>query len=125
MLMTKNIVMIMVNVFEIKARLSEYLDRAARGERIVICRHNTPVAELRAVERSRTAPRPVGPLEGRPAFDVPQSFFEPMPIDELALWEDSTLFPTQPAGSDRTRPPGGRRSQRSEPATRRRARRRS
>jgi prevent-host-death family protein len=124
MIMTNNMVMIMVNVFEIKAKLSEYLDRAAGGERIVICRHNTPVAELRAVERSRTVPRPVGPLEGRPAFDVPQSFFEPMPIDELALWEDGALFPTRPAGSDRPRPPSGRRSQRSEPVSRRRARRR-
>src|SRR5437667_260666 len=42
-------VMIKVNVFEVKAKLSEYLDRAARGDRIVIYRHNKPVAELRAV----------------------------------------------------------------------------
>ena len=40
-------VMIKVNVFEVKAKLSEYLDRAARGDRIVIYRHNKPVAELR------------------------------------------------------------------------------
>lgn len=32
-------VMPKVNVFEIKAKLSEYLDRATRGERIVISRH--------------------------------------------------------------------------------------
>jgi prevent-host-death family protein len=41
-------VMFRVNVFEVKARLSEYLDRAARGERIVVCRHNKPVAERTA-----------------------------------------------------------------------------
>ncbi|MGB7220415.1 MAG: type II toxin-antitoxin system prevent-host-death family antitoxin [Vicinamibacterales bacterium] len=79
--------MFRANVFEVKAKLSEYLDRAARGERIVICRHNTPVAELRAVEAVRREPRPIGPLPGRPRFDVPPSFFEPLPADELDLWE--------------------------------------
>ena len=79
--------MIQVNVFEVKAKLSEYLDRAVRGERIVICRHNKPVAELRAVEQRRTEPRPIGPLPGRPPVEVPDSFFEPLPEDELALWE--------------------------------------
>ena len=76
-----------VNVFEIKARLSEYLERAAGGERIVICRHNTPVAELRPVDAARTEERPIGPLPGRPAFEVPPSFFEPLTDDELSLWD--------------------------------------
>ena len=80
-------VMFKTNVAEVKARLSEFLDRAARGERIVICRHNKPVAELRPVEDTRTEPRPIGPLPGRPAFEVPPSFFEPMPEDEIELWE--------------------------------------
>ncbi|MGH9237670.1 MAG: type II toxin-antitoxin system Phd/YefM family antitoxin [Vicinamibacterales bacterium] len=80
--------MIKVNIFEAKARLSEYLDRAAKGERIVVCRHNTPVAELRHVSAVRTEPRPVGPLPGRPVFDVPPpSFFDPMSDDELESWE--------------------------------------
>jgi prevent-host-death family protein len=80
-------VMIKVNVFEVKAKLSEYLDRAAKGERIVICRHNKPVAELRAVEQARTEPRPIGPLPGEPRFEIPESFYEPMSEEELALWE--------------------------------------
>jgi prevent-host-death family protein len=83
-------VMFKVNVFEIKAKLSEYLDRAAKGERIVICRHNKPVAELRAVEEARTQPRPVGVLPGRPTFDVPASFFEPLPDEDLHLWDGAT-----------------------------------
>lgn len=85
--MTYNVVMYKVNVFEVKAKLSEYLDRASRGERIVICRHNTPVAELRAVEGTRTEPRPIGPLPGRPTFDLPPSFFEALPQEELNLWD--------------------------------------
>jgi prevent-host-death family protein len=80
-------VMFKVNVFEVKAKLSEYLDRAARGERIVICRHNKPVAELRPVSEAQAKPRPIGPIAGRPVFDVPPSFFEPLPSDELDQWE--------------------------------------
>jgi prevent-host-death family protein len=79
--------MIKANVFDVKAQLSEYLDRAAKGERVVICRHNTPVAELRAVEHTRTEPRPIGPLPGRPTFEIDASFFDPLSDDELALWE--------------------------------------
>ena len=87
-------VMVKVNIFEVKAKLSEYLDRAAAGERIVICRHNTPVAELRPIESVRTEPRPVGPLPGRPGFEVPPSFFEPMSDEELDLWDGGG--PTDP-----------------------------
>jgi prevent-host-death family protein len=86
--------MIQVNVFEVKAKLSEYLDRAARGERIIICRHNKPVAELRAIEQVRREPRPIGPLPERPQFEVPASFFEPLTDDELDLWEGNA--PTDP-----------------------------
>lgn len=89
--MVKNMVMIKVNVFEAKARLSEYLDRASRGERIVVCRHNRPVAELRAIEPARAEPRPIGPLKGRPRFDVPPSFFEPLSEDDLVAWEGGAL----------------------------------
>ncbi|MCC7043830.1 MAG: type II toxin-antitoxin system prevent-host-death family antitoxin, partial [Acidobacteria bacterium] len=76
-----------VNVFEIKAKFAEYLERVAQGERIVIYRYNKPVAELRPVETARTGPRPIGPLEGRPTFDVPSSFFEPLDEGELRAWE--------------------------------------
>ena len=96
--MTNNMVMIKANVFEVKAKLSEYLDRASRGERIVICRHNTPVAELRAVEDIRTEPRPIGPLPGRPTFDLSPSFFEPLPREELDLWDSvAASDPLSPA----------------------------
>jgi prevent-host-death family protein len=80
-----------VNVFEVKAKLSEYLDRVLAGERVVICRHNKPVAELRPVEEARATERPVGPLPGRPTFEVPASFFDPMPDEELALWDGGDI----------------------------------
>lgn len=76
-----------VNVFEVKAKFAEYLDRAAHGERIVIYRYNKPVAELRPIASVRIEPRSIGPVEGRPTFDVPPSFFEPLDEDELKAWE--------------------------------------
>ena len=77
-------VMIVVNIHEAKAKLSEYLEAAARGERVMICNRNRPVAELRAVEAVRTAPRPIGLAEG---FSVPESFFDPLPDDMLDAFE--------------------------------------
>jgi prevent-host-death family protein len=79
--------MFKTNLADAKARLSEYLDRALAGEHIVICRHNEPVAELRPLAGSRLEPRPIGPLPGRPTFDIPSSFFEPMADAELDAWE--------------------------------------
>lgn len=77
----------MVSIVDMKAKLSEYVERAATGERIVICRHNQPIAELRPVDEVRTELRPIGPLPGRPTFEIPASFFEPLPDDELDRWE--------------------------------------
>jgi antitoxin (DNA-binding transcriptional repressor) of toxin-antitoxin stability system len=83
--------MIVVNVHEAKAKLSEYLDAAERGERVVICRRNRPVAELRATTAARQAPRPIGLDKGR--LTVPPSFFEPLPDDVLDDWNGGPLSP--------------------------------
>ena len=77
--------MIVVNINEAKAKLSEYLDLAAHGERVMICKRNRPVAELRAVEAARTEPRPVGLAKGR--VEVPTAFFQPLPEDTLDAFE--------------------------------------
>jgi prevent-host-death family protein len=92
------------SIATIKARLSEFLERVEKGERIVICRHNTPVAELGPVEGIRTEPRPVGPLPGRPAFTVAQAFLEPLSPVELDAWEGGalpTLSARQGSGTSR------------------------
>ena len=92
-------VMIKVNLADTKAKLSEYLDRALAGEHIVICRHNEPVAELRPIARGHAGPRPIGPLPGRPTFDVIPAFFEPLPDAELDEWEG---LPSSAHGSAKT-----------------------
>lgn len=77
--------MIVVNIHEAKARLSEFVDAAARGEQVVICRRNQPVAELRPVASARRTPRPVG--ESKWNFNVPASFFEPLPDDDVDAFD--------------------------------------
>jgi prevent-host-death family protein len=85
--MTRFITMTKVNVYEAKARLSEYLTRVEAGETVVICRRNQPIAELRAIVPARTEPRPIGLAKGQ--FDVPTSFQDPLPVDVLAGFEGS------------------------------------
>jgi antitoxin (DNA-binding transcriptional repressor) of toxin-antitoxin stability system len=73
----------MVNIYEAKAKLSEYLDLAASGERVVISKRNQPVAELRAVPGVRAEPRPIGKAAG--LLSVPPVFFDPLPADLVSL----------------------------------------
>ncbi len=73
-------VMKLVNIAEAKAKLSEYLELAAEGTDVLICRHNKPVARLSPVADavlSDSTPRPTGLASGQ--FGVPDSFFEPLP----------------------------------------------
>jgi antitoxin (DNA-binding transcriptional repressor) of toxin-antitoxin stability system len=72
--------MIKINIHEAKTHLSRYLKRLAKGERIVLCMRNVPIAEIRPLPVPDAKPRPIGLARGR--FTVPPSFFEPLP-DEL------------------------------------------
>jgi prevent-host-death family protein len=86
--MTHYMTMVVVNIHEAKAKLSEYLEQAVAGERVLICRRNQPVAELRPVAPARTGPRPVGVAKGR--LVVPDAFFEPLPADVLDGFEGTS-----------------------------------
>lgn len=89
-------VMIMVNIADVKARLSEYLEAVGQGETVVICRHNRPVAELRAIEARRTGPRDLTPMFPGETF-ITDAFWEPLPDDELRAWEGegADVFPAR------------------------------
>lgn len=69
------------NVHEAKTQLSKLLDRAHAGEEIVIAKNGEPYARLVPLEKPK--PREPGLLHGK----VEESFFEPLPKDELAAWE--------------------------------------
>ena len=77
--------MLMVNIADAKAKLSEYVEAAGRGERIVICNRNKPVAELRAVEQAPATPRDLSPMY--PDWTIDAAFYEPLPPEETAVWE--------------------------------------
>jgi prevent-host-death family protein len=71
-----------VNVAEAKAKLSQLLDEAAAGKEVVIARAGKPVARLTPVEE------PQRRLLGFLNIQIPDEFFfDPLPEDELALWE--------------------------------------
>jgi prevent-host-death family protein len=76
-----------VNIHEAKTHLSEYLDRLERGEEdvVTICRRNEPIAELRALPRPRKTARPMFRRDRR--FQLPKSFFEPLPDELLDRFE--------------------------------------
>jgi antitoxin (DNA-binding transcriptional repressor) of toxin-antitoxin stability system len=89
--------MIKVNIQEAKTHLSRYLDQVENGDVVVVCRHNKPVAELRAVQTEPVHPtRVAGLLKGRIHWE-PNAFAE-MTAEELAEFDSTPLFPhTGPA----------------------------
>lgn len=73
-----------------KTRLSELIRRAEAGENVIIARGDTPVAVIKAYDRHDMAERrrkALGAWKG--AFDhIPDSvWFDPLPDEELRLWE--------------------------------------
>ncbi len=86
------VTMLMVNIADAKARLSEYVEAAARGERVLICNRNKPVAELRAVEQAPAEPRDLSPMYPGQTF-MTDAFFEPLSDEDLREWHENPLLP--------------------------------
>ena len=70
-----------VNVHEAKTNLSKLLERAHRGEEIVIAKNGTPFARL--VPLAAPDRRTPGLVD----CVIDDAFFEPLPDDELGAWE--------------------------------------
>ena len=77
--------MIKLNIHEAKVQFSRCIAEVEAGETVVVCRRNEPVAEIRPIAARRSQPRPFGLLKGQ--FEVPDSFFEPLPEDVLGAFE--------------------------------------
>jgi antitoxin (DNA-binding transcriptional repressor) of toxin-antitoxin stability system len=77
-------VMLRVNIAEAKTQLSRHIERVERGETIILCRRNVPVAEIRPLTAPRTRPRRVGIDRG---MKIPPAFFEPLPSEVLDAFE--------------------------------------
>ena len=72
-----------MNIAEAKAKLSELIAAAERGEEVVIARGGQPVVRLVPAVGSSPAFR-IGLADGE-AGCIPD-FLEPMPEEELELW---------------------------------------
>lgn len=77
--------MLRVSLHETKTHLSRLLRRVEKGETILLCRRNLPIAEIRPLPAKSKRPRPIGLAKGE--FTVPPSFFEPLPPDILDSFE--------------------------------------
>jgi antitoxin (DNA-binding transcriptional repressor) of toxin-antitoxin stability system len=78
-------IMFRVNIHDMKTNLSKHLDDLAPGDRLLICRRNVAIAEVRRLPDSSESPRRFGLARGK--FTVPAAFFEPLPDDDVADFE--------------------------------------
>lgn len=74
---------IVVNVHEAKTHLSRLLEQAHAGEEIILAKAGKPYARLMPLPGPALQRQP-GRLKGQ--IDT-AAFFEPLPEDELRVWE--------------------------------------
>lgn len=74
-----------VTIHEAKTQLSKLIARAEAGEEVVIARGKDPVVRLEPV-RPKVRSRQGGWLKGIVESPPDSFFFDPLPDDELALW---------------------------------------
>jgi prevent-host-death family protein len=73
-----------VTIHQAKTNLSKLIERASRGEEIIIARGPKPVAKLVPIGAIKGKRQP-GSLKGK--LEIGPEFFEPLPEDELKGWE--------------------------------------
>jgi prevent-host-death family protein len=78
--------MIQLNLHEAKAKLSECIEAALRGERVVIAHRNVPAVELAPIPQRTAEPRKLGQGPKQPGYALPESFWEPLPGDLVAAF---------------------------------------
>lgn len=79
------VTMIRLNIHEAKTHLSRHLKDLKEGEVIVLCKRNVPIAEIRPLTQRPEGQRPIGLAAG--TFQVPSSFFDPLPDDLLDAFD--------------------------------------
>ena len=77
--------MITINIHDAKTHLSHYLEEVAKGETVVICKRNRPLAEIRSLPAPPATPRPIGLAKG--TFSIHPDFFSPLPDEVIEDFE--------------------------------------
>lgn len=73
---------ITVNVHEAKTHFSRFLEQAHAGQEILLAKAGKPYARLMPLERESSRRQP-----GRLQTQITDSFFEPLPEEELDAWD--------------------------------------
>ncbi len=82
----------LVNVHQAKTQLSRLIDEAHAGETIVLAKAGKPWARLMPLEAPAPQRLP-GRLRHLGPLSKPDVLLEPLPPDQLADWEASSLIP--------------------------------
>ncbi len=77
--------MIKADIHDAKTHFSEYLEKVAKGETVVVCKRNVPIAEIRPFAAGKKKLRPIGLDKGK--FTLPDEFFDPLPDEFLAYFD--------------------------------------
>lgn len=76
---------ITVNVHEAKTQFSRLLEQAHAGQEIILSKAGKPYARMMPLTQQNAPKR----MPGRLAGPIDETFFEPLPDDELKAWEKS------------------------------------
>ena len=76
--------MSLATIHEAKTNLSRLIEKAERGEDVVIARGKQPVVRLVPIAK-QSGKRPIGLFKGK--YKISPEFFDPLPQDELDAWE--------------------------------------
>jgi antitoxin (DNA-binding transcriptional repressor) of toxin-antitoxin stability system len=75
-------------VHQAKTNLSKLIELAEKGEEVVIARGTKPAVRVTAIEPHKPK-RKFGAYKGQ--FTLPDGFFDPLSVEELADWENGNL----------------------------------
>lgn len=73
-----------INIHEAKTQLSKLIEAVEAGEEVIIARAGKPVARLVPFKPVKPVRKP-GLMKGK--FEVPDSFFDPLPDEILDYFE--------------------------------------
>jgi antitoxin (DNA-binding transcriptional repressor) of toxin-antitoxin stability system len=73
-----------VNIQDAKTHLSRYMEDVEKGEVVVLCRHNKPIAEIRCIDQGDEGTPEFGVYDG---FGVSPLFFDSLPDDVLRAFD--------------------------------------
>ncbi|MBV8489454.1 MAG: type II toxin-antitoxin system Phd/YefM family antitoxin [Candidatus Eremiobacteraeota bacterium] len=76
-----------VNIRELKAHLSEFIERVENGESLIVAKRNEPVAEIHPIPQRKHVSIFAAPVKG---LHVTKAFFEPLPDDVAAAFLGET-----------------------------------